>query len=132
MECVPWPGALRGRCRPSVPAPLAYRPGPARQEPLGRVLLEAAASGCPVVATDVGGTREIFPGPEDGGMLVASESPGQLANAICQLLAAPQVCHSLGQAGRRRAGDCFGVRKSADRLVQHYREVSKDSPQKGS
>jgi glycosyltransferase involved in cell wall biosynthesis len=105
---------------------------PARQEPLGRVLLEAAASGCPVVATDVGGTREIFPGPEDGGMLVASESPGQMANAICQLLAAPQVCHSLGQAGRRRAGDCFGVRKSADRLVQHYREVSKDSPQKGS
>ena len=33
---------------------------PARQEPLGRVLLEAAASGCPVVATDVGGTAEIF------------------------------------------------------------------------
>ena len=33
----------------------------ARQEPLGRVLLEAAASGLAVVATDVGGTREIFP-----------------------------------------------------------------------
>ncbi|MEA1950659.1 MAG: glycosyltransferase family 4 protein, partial [Planctomycetota bacterium] len=34
---------------------------PARQEPLGRVLLEAAAAGLPIVATDVGGTREIFP-----------------------------------------------------------------------
>ena len=34
---------------------------PARQEPLGRVLLEAAAAGVAVVATDVGGTREIFP-----------------------------------------------------------------------
>ena len=33
----------------------------ARQEPLGRVLLEAAASGCCVVATRVGGTEEIFP-----------------------------------------------------------------------
>ena len=31
----------------------------ARQEPLGRVLLEASASGCPFVATNVGGTSEI-------------------------------------------------------------------------
>jgi glycosyltransferase involved in cell wall biosynthesis len=35
----------------------------ARQEPLGRVLLEAAASAVPVIATAVGGTAEIFPGP---------------------------------------------------------------------
>jgi glycosyltransferase involved in cell wall biosynthesis len=34
---------------------------PARQEPLGRALLEGAASGAAVVATDVGGTPEIFP-----------------------------------------------------------------------
>lgn len=33
---------------------------PARQEPLGRVLLEAAAAGRAIVASDVGGTREIF------------------------------------------------------------------------
>ena len=38
----------------------------ARQEPLGRVLLEAAAAGLAVVATDVGGTREIFPTEDDG------------------------------------------------------------------
>ena len=34
---------------------------PARQEPLGRVLLEAVAAGVAVVATAVGGTPEIFP-----------------------------------------------------------------------
>ena len=33
---------------------------PARQEPLGRVLLESAASGLPVVTTDVGGSSEIL------------------------------------------------------------------------
>ncbi len=33
---------------------------PARQEPLGRVLLESAASGLPMIATDVGGTSEIL------------------------------------------------------------------------
>jgi glycosyltransferase involved in cell wall biosynthesis len=38
---------------------------PARQEPLGRVLLEAAACGVAVVATEVGGTGEIFPEVEE-------------------------------------------------------------------
>ena len=42
---------------------------PARQEPLGRVLLEAAAAGVAVVATDVGGTREIFPPESDSACL---------------------------------------------------------------
>ncbi len=36
----------------------------ARQEPLGRVLLEAMASGCPFVATMVGGTAEIVAGSD--------------------------------------------------------------------
>ena len=47
----------------------------ARQEPLGRVLLEAAASGLAVVATDVGGTREIFPSEADGAVLVPADDP---------------------------------------------------------
>lgn len=38
---------------------------PAKQEPLGRVLLEAAASGLPIVTTDVGGSREILSELED-------------------------------------------------------------------
>jgi glycosyltransferase involved in cell wall biosynthesis len=56
----------------------------ARQEPLGRVLLEAAASGVPIVATDVGGTREIL---TDGASarLVPADDVMQLANAIVEL-----------------------------------------------
>ena len=51
-------------CREDVPEFLAevdLLVHPARQEPLGRVLLEAGATGLPIIATDVGGTREIFP-----------------------------------------------------------------------
>ena len=97
---------------------------PARQEPLGRVLLEAAASGCPVVATEVGGTREIFPGTEsDGALLVPPDSPREMAESICQLLRLPQLRHDLEQAGRQRASQCFDVIQSASRLVKHYREL---------
>ncbi len=42
----------------------------AKQEPLGRVLLEAAATGLPILTTDVGGTREILSGLEE---LIVSE-----------------------------------------------------------
>jgi len=98
---------------------------PARQEPLGRVLLEAAASGCPVVATEVGGTREIFPATEsDGALLVPPDSPREMAESICQLLRLPQLRHDLEQAGRQRASQCFDVIQSASRLVKHYRELT--------
>ncbi|MGL6193353.1 MAG: glycosyltransferase family 4 protein, partial [Thermoguttaceae bacterium] len=45
---------------PQILSELTLLVHPAREEPLGRVLLEAAAVGCPVVATNVGGTTEIF------------------------------------------------------------------------
>ena len=104
---------------------------PARQEPLGRVLLEAAASGCPVVATEVGGTREIFSGPSDGGLLVRVESSEELANAVCRLLSPPELRSSLSDGGRQRAVGCFGVSKSADELMQHYRAVAGEGTSAG-
>ena len=51
----------------------------ARQEPFGRVLLEAAASGCCVLASDVGGTREIFPDESNSGCLVSPDDVSTVA-----------------------------------------------------
>ena len=50
---------------------------PARQEPLGRVLLEAAAAGIAVVTTTVGGTREIFPPDRNAAILVPPTIPSR-------------------------------------------------------
>ncbi|MEK6236582.1 MAG: glycosyltransferase family 4 protein, partial [Planctomycetales bacterium] len=61
---------------------------PARQEPLGRVLLEAAAVGLPIAATDVGGTREILgsdyndQASGDRALLVPANDPDALRAAI--------------------------------------------------
>jgi glycosyltransferase involved in cell wall biosynthesis len=95
----------------------------ARQEPLGRVLLESAASGLPVVATDVGGTREIFPTEADGAVLVPADDAEALAQAVTDLLVDEDRRHSLGAAGRRRAEQQFNIRDAATRLINFYRSV---------
>ena len=61
----------------------------AKQEPLGRVLLEAVASGLPIIATDVGGTSEIIP-TESGTPLVPSGDADRLSQQIVQLSASSE------------------------------------------
>ncbi|MBM4092480.1 MAG: glycosyltransferase family 4 protein [Planctomycetes bacterium] len=95
----------------------------ARQEPLGRVLLESAAAGVAIVATDVGGTREIFPEDRQAAVLVAPDSPGDLAAAMLHLLAAPARRRELAQAARQRAQAAFDAEIAARRLAAHYRDV---------
>lgn len=93
---------------------------PARQEPLGRVLLEAAASGVAVVATDVGGTREIFPPESQSARLVPPDDPAALAAAILEVMSDDALLHSLGAAARCRAEEAFDVLHATAGLVQHY------------
>ena len=96
---------------------------PARQEPLGRVLLEAAASGTPVVATDVGGTREIFPPDREAARLVCPDDHRELAAAILEVLGDEPLRLRMASAARRRAEEAFGAARAAAALVGHYRQV---------
>lgn len=95
----------------------------ARQEPLGRVLLEAASCGVPVVATDVGGTREIFPTDLEGGVVVPAGDSLVIADAVIRLLRDPILRQLLGRAARRRAQQAFDIRQAAARLIKQYHEV---------
>jgi glycosyltransferase involved in cell wall biosynthesis len=97
---------------------------PARQEPLGRVLLEAAAAGLPIVATDVGGTPEIFPPEQNAARLVSPDDDAALAEAILTLLRDPALRLRLGAAARRRAEQRFDIRSSVDDLLTHYRALT--------
>ncbi|MHB8468480.1 MAG: GT4 family glycosyltransferase PelF, partial [Gaiellaceae bacterium] len=62
-------------------------------------LLEAMGAGIPVVATDVGGCRELVAG---SGLVVAPGSPRATARALESLLRDPALRARLGAAGRRR------------------------------
>ncbi len=100
---------------------------PARQEPLGRVLLEAAAAGVAVIATDVGGTREIFPPADAAAQLVPAGDVDALAEAILRLAGDDAARGLLGAAARRRAEQQFNIQTAVDGLLRHYQAVAQES-----
>jgi glycosyltransferase involved in cell wall biosynthesis len=102
---------------------LAILVHPARQEPLGRVLLEAAASGLAVVATDVGGTREIFPPQPDSARLVLPGDPEALGAAVAALVTDGPARRRLGAAARLRAQEGFSLVQAASGLMEHYQAI---------
>ncbi len=84
-------------------------------EGIALTLLEAMAAGLPVVATDVGGNREVVVDGETG-FLVPARDPAALAEAMARLLAAPALGAAMGRAGRARVERDF----SLDRTIREY------------
>ncbi len=87
------------------------------------VVLEAMAAGVPVVATRVSGIPEAV---QDGvnGILVEPGDANALADALQQVLDAPDRRLSMGRAGRARAEEEFDLTVSARRLTAAFRSVS--------
>ncbi|MEA5474679.1 glycosyltransferase [Synechococcus sp. CCY9201] len=77
-------------------------------EGFGIALAEAMAAGVPVVATNVGACREVLDGGRCG-LLVEPNSPEALAEAIRQVLAAPEAARQRAAAARQRALRLFSV-----------------------
>ena len=93
----------------------------ARQEPLGRVLLEAAACGTAVVATDVGGTREIFPLDWRRDLSAARcRCNRQSRTTAVRRRTTP---NNAGSSVRRRAESAFEIGAAAQRLITVYQET---------
>jgi len=73
---------------------------PSISEGLSNVLMEAMACGLPVVATDVGGNRELIK-EERGGYLVAPKSSSELVERIEKLIENPELREEMGYFNRR-------------------------------
>jgi len=91
-------------------------------ESFGRTLIEAMASGRPVVATAHGGALDVV---EEGvtGLLVPPERPDLLADALCDVLSAPDRGRAMGAAGRERVKAHFTVDRMVDETLSVYREL---------
>lgn len=94
----------------------------ARQEPFGRVLLEAAAAGSPIITTRVGGTEEMLVDGESV-VLVAPNEPQQLADEMVRLSHDVTGCQQLGAAARAQVVAQFSLEQSARGLADVWRHV---------
>jgi phosphatidylinositol alpha-mannosyltransferase len=88
------------------------------RESFGIVLLEAMASGKPVVATNIRGYNSVVRHRVDG-LLVERKSPEALALALVHLLADRELRARFGEAGRRRAEE-FSWPVIARRILEVY------------
>ena len=94
---------------------------PSQAETFGCALIEAMASGVPVVATRCGGPEDIITSPELG-ELCRPGDPEDLANAILHV--ARRAGRYSPEAIRAQAVRRFSYRSVADRLAELYRELT--------
>jgi len=80
------------------------------------VLIEAMASGTPVVSTTVSGIPELVESEHDG-LLVPPSNPRALADALDRLLSDPGLGERLARAARAKIEESFSMDRGAARLV---------------
>jgi glycosyltransferase involved in cell wall biosynthesis len=95
---------------------------PSRREGLPISLLEAAACGRPMIASDVPGCREVVR-PGETGLLVPPDQPEPLAAAIEQLVGSPNLRARYGAAARQYAVERFSAETIGRQTVDLYRRL---------
>ena len=114
--------------RPPEEMPEAYAAAdvfclPSWWEAMPLSVLEAMASGLPVVATDVGDVGRIVRHDETG-LVVPPRSPDQLAAALRQVIGNPWTARRMGRAGRARAEGVYSSAATARAIGDLYAQVS--------
>jgi len=112
---------------------------PSIYEPFGIINLEAMACGLPVVASAVGGIREVVVEGETGFLVPLKQqqqspfeplSPEQfskdLAARVNQLMADPTLRYKMGLAGRDRVEKYFSWKSIAEKTARLYAQLVKD------
>jgi glycosyltransferase involved in cell wall biosynthesis len=96
---------------------------PSVNEGLARVLLEAMASGLPVVATNLSGAEDCVTSAIDG-TIVPARDAGVLAEAILWHYENPGASEEMGRAARAKIEHSFTVEHYVERMIAVYCSVA--------
>ncbi|MGD9826346.1 MAG: glycosyltransferase [Desulfobacter sp.] len=97
---------------------------PSFNEGISNTILEAMATGLPVVASNVGGNPELVC-DEENGRLIDPEEPGQIADIIEQYIETPYLCKLHGTKGRKMMVERFSVASMVRQYESVYRETTR-------
>jgi glycosyltransferase involved in cell wall biosynthesis len=95
---------------------------PSRYETFPMAILEAYACGKPVVASEVGGLRDLVKNGETG-LLFKPEDVKQLAERISNILNDDKMAEEMGLRGRNFVEEDFTIEKIIEKLEKLYEEV---------
>lgn len=96
------------------------------EEGLGLTILEAMASGRPVVSTACGGPSTVLVDGETGLLTPVGDAPA-LADAMATVLRQPDRADAMGEAGRERVVDQFSRSVTGERFLDVYDELLSDA-----
>ena len=95
---------------------------PSLNEGMSNAMLEALASGLPIVATDAGGTKELVTDGENG-YIIRMKDAAHLAEKLERLIENPQLRESMGRASRARA-EKLSWKNVAEEYHNLYKKVT--------
>lgn len=100
---------------------------PSLAEGVSNTILEAMASGLPVLATAVGGNPELIQAGATG-TLVPRDDPERMARAMQAYAESPELCRRYGMAARRTIESKFGMQAMVDAYMAIYDRCLADAP----
>jgi len=94
------------------------------QETFGIALIEAMACGKPVIATAVGGPKEIIEGGDNVGVLVPPKDPDAIADAVITILDDPIKAKTMGENARKYVESTYSWERAYDETLRVYKYAS--------
>jgi glycosyltransferase involved in cell wall biosynthesis len=116
---VTWLGLLPPAALAERMATAAIYAAPARYEPFGLAILEAAATGCALVLGDIPSLRENWDG---AAIFVAPDDDDELVRALNGLIASPDLRRTFADRALARSRG-FAIERTADRYRRLYRTL---------
>ncbi len=91
-----------------------------QHEALSFLIIEAMASGLPVIVTDVGGNGDIIQSEDDGGLLVHYDDPLGMAAAMVRFLEDPELLATCSANALNTVKEKFDIWKMCDDTFEEY------------